>query len=220
MDTLLQKIPLHDLIAAPILFDTNIFMVGIEERNSKKEYSFENMRRLYLQPMMNMFDDIQIHEEVYKELDPDAKIFLDPYLNSNTVKMVGEGGLYGKDPLYTSIFNKIAKHELVNYSRCQSKNRGEVYSLAYVAYHNLNYVCSRDIMVDNVVRELSTLCSVDVVTFDIIVLAAYVYYARLGDNTYSKGLKAIYKRHCKDVIRRHGIPSTLGEYVKACQDCL
>ena len=47
-------------------------------------------------------------------------------------------GLYGTDPKYTTIFNNIARHELVKYERGRSKNRGEVFSLAYAAYHNMN----------------------------------------------------------------------------------
>lgn len=30
----------------------------------------------------------------------------------------------------------------------------------------------------------------------------------------------MYKKYCADVIKRHGLPPTLGEYIKASQDYL
>ena len=219
MFTPLKNTALHDLLNRPILFDANIFMVGISDRTSDKNCSFENMTQLYIKPLFESFTDIYIHEEVYKELDEDAKSFIDNYKGKN-VTIVTEGTLYGTDPKYTTIFNNIAKHELVNYVRGCSKDRGEVYSLAYAAYHNVNYFCSKEIMVDNVARELEDLKDIDIITFDIIILQAYVYYAQKNDNSNSKGLKAIYKKYCADVIKRHSLPATLGEYIKANQDYL
>lgn len=219
MITPLKKTALHELLSKPILFDANIFMVGISERVSDKNCSFENMKQLYIKPLFESFTNIYIHEEVYKELDDDARTFVDTY-KGKTVTIVDEGGLYGTDPQYTTIFNNIAKHELVKYERGRSKDRGEVYSLAYAAYHNMNYFCLKEIMVDNVARELEDLKDVDIITFDIILLQAYVYYAQQNDNSNSKGLKSMYKRYCSDVIKRHGLPTTLGEYIKASQDYL
>ena len=219
MITPLKKTALHKLLDKPVLFDANIFMVGISDRVSDKDYTFENMKKMYIEPLFESFTDIYIHEEVSKELDEKSKAFVDLYIGKN-VTVVGEGDLYGRDPRYTTIFNHIAGHELVNYVRGRSKDRGEVYSLVYAAYHNMNYFCSKEIMVDNVARELKDLEEVDIITFDIVLLSAYVYYAERNDNSYSKGLKSMYKKHCSDVIKRHGLPATLGKYIKAVQDYL
>ena len=219
MMTPLANTTFHDLLNRPILFDANIFMVGIEDRASDKNCTFENMKQMYIEPLFESFTDIYIHREVYKELDSEAKNFVDSYKGKN-VTIVDEGNLYGRDPKYTTIFNNIAGHELVKYVRGQSKNRGEVYSLAYAAYHNMNYFCSKEIMVDNVAHELIDLKDVDIITFDIIILTAYVYYAKRNDNSHSKGLKAIYKKYCADVIKRHGLPATLGKYIMASQNYL
>lgn len=219
MITPLKKTSLHDLLNKPILFDANIFMVGISDRISDKNCSFENMKQLYIKPLFESFTNIYIHDEVYRELDDEARDFVDIYKGKN-VTIVDECGLYGTDPKYTTIFNNIASHELVKYVRGRSKDRGEVYSLAYAAYHNTNYFCSKEIMVDNVARELEDLKDVDIITFDIILLTAFVYYAKQNDKSNSKGLKSIYKKYCADVIKRHGLPSTLGEYIKASQNYL
>ena len=173
MFTPLKKTALHELLNKPILFDANIFMVGISERTSDKNSSFENMKQLYIIPLFESFTDIYIHEEVYKELDDESRKVVDGY-KGKTVTIVGEGDLYGKDPKYTVIFNNIARHELVNYQRGRSKDRGEVYSLAYAAYHNINYFCSKEIMVDNVARELEDLKNIALITFDNIILQAFI----------------------------------------------
>ena len=49
-------------------------------------------------------------------------------------------------------------------------------------------------MVDNVARELEDLKNIDIITFDIIILQAFVYYAQQNDSSNSKGLKSIYKK--------------------------
>ena len=219
MITPLKKTALRDLLNKPILFDANIFMVGISDRVSDKNCSFENMKKLYIVPLFESFTNIYIHEEVYKELDDESRTFVDTYTGKN-VTIVNEGNLYGRDPQYTTIFNNIAGHELVNYVRGRSKDCGEVYSLAYAAYYNMNYFCSKEIMVDNVAHELEDLKDVDIITFDVILLSAYVYYAKKSDNSNSKGLKSMYKWYCADVIKRHRLPPTLGEYIKASQDYL
>ena len=219
MFTPLKKTALHDLLNEPILFDANIVMVGISDRNSDKNSSFENMKKLYIEPLFESFKDIYIHNEVYKELDDKARNLVDGYKDRN-ITIVQADGLYGTDPVYTTIFNNIANHELVNYKMGSSKDRGEVYSLAYAAYHNMNYFCSKEIMVDNVARELAELKDVDIITFDVVLLQAYVYYAQRNDNTHSKGLKSMYKKYCADVIKRHKLPATLSEYIRESQDYL
>ena len=219
MVTPLRRISLKDLNQTPVMFDANILMVGIEDRYSDKNCSFESMKELYMKPLFESFQSIYIHEEVYKELDDDSKSFVGEYVGRN-IKIVGEDGLYGLDPVYTTIFNNIANHELVKYKRGSSKDRGEVYSLAYAAFHKINFFCTREIMVDFVAAELEDLWEVNIITFDIVLLQAYVYYALKEDNSYSKGLKSMYKKYCSDVIKRHRLPKTLGEYIRACSEYL
>lgn len=215
MYTPLEEVSLKDLCQRPIMFDANIFMIGIEEENSNPDCSFENMKENYLIPLFESFNEIIIHEMVYNELDPKRKTFVDSYKERN-VKIVSEGELYGKDPQYTTIFNNIAEHERVRYGRGTSKDRGEVYSLAYAAFNKINYFSSKEIMVDDIAKDLDDLQDIQVITFDVIVVLAYVYYSLKDDNTHNRALKAMYKRYCEDVIRRHKLPSTLKGYLEQC----
>ena len=217
MKSPLKSIHLNTLLQQPILFDANIFMVGIENRSSDPNCSFDNMKKLYMVPLLESFQQILIHEKVYNELDINSRILLDEYIGKN-VNIVSEDNLYGLDPVYTTIFNEISTHDRVLYSRGNSKDCGEVYSLAYAAFHKVNYFSSKEVMVDQIADDLKVLQDVEIITFDIIVLLAYVYYMSREDNSYNKALKSIYKKYCEDVIKRHKLPPTLREYFLASVD--
>lgn len=214
MRTPLQRVSLTTLLQQPILFDANIFMVGIDNRLSDSNCSFENMKKLYMIPLLESFQQILIHEMVYKELDADSRQLIEKYIGRN-VSIVSEDNLYGRDPIYTTIFNEIATHERVMYIRGRSKDCGEVYSLAYAAFYKVNYFSSKEVMVDQIADDLKILKDIEIITFDVIVLLAYVYYMSREDNSNNKALKSIYKRYCEDVIKRHKLPATLREYFLA-----
>lgn len=215
----LQRISLKQLLQQPIMFDANIFMVGIENRVSDPNCSFENMKKLYMIPLLESFTQIIIHEMVYNELDEDSRKLVDSYVGKN-VTIVSENNLYGRDPIYTSLFNEISRHERVLYSRGDSKDRGEVYSLAYAAYNKINYFSSKEVMVDIIAADLEVLKDIEIITFDIIVLLSYIYYMLREDSSNNKALKSLYKKYCEDVIKRHKLPATLKEYFLASADYL
>lgn len=213
MKTILEKICLSELLKQPILFDANIFMVGIENRLSDSNYSFENIKNTYLVPVFESFKNIVIHEEVFKELDEECRRFITNYIGLSTT-IVKENGLYGKDPLYTTIFNMISNNKYIKYKRGDRKDRGEIYSLTYAVYNGINYFCSKEIMVELLAEDLPVLSEVNIITFDIIVLQAYIYHNLRNDNSKNKALKSIYKRYCSDVIKRHKLPETLLGYLE------
>lgn len=156
MYTPLQKISLNKLKNEVVMFDANIFMIGVDRRITDSNYSFEKIKELILTPIFETFEQVIIHEKVYYELDQECRQFVDKYTGKN-LTIVMEGNLYGVDPNYTTIFNEIAQHELVQYTRGRSKDQGEVYSLAYAAYHKINYFSSKEIMVDIVASDLDIL---------------------------------------------------------------
>lgn len=213
----LENISLKNLLQQPIMFDANIFMVGIENRGSDPNCSFENIKELFMIPIFESFSQIIIHQKVYDELDDEAKAFVDQYKGKN-VTIVDEGNLYAKDPQYTTIFNDISEHERVQYFRGRSKDQGEVYSLAYASFHKINYFSSKEIMVDEIAKDLSVLKDVEIITFDVIVLLSYLFYMEKKDTSKNKAFKSVYKRYCEDVIKRHHLPRTLSEYVIASSE--
>jgi len=206
MQTPLKKISLKELCKQPIMLDANILMVGIEDRNSDPNCSFENMKTLYMIPLIESFDNIIIHDMVFNELDSECKGFIKSFDN---ITLVSEGNLYGVDPQYTTIFNNIAGHDRMRYNRTSSKDKGEVYSLAYAAFNNINFFSSKEIKIEEIAREVKDLNDVRIITFDIIILLAFIYYVSRNEMSYNRALKSIYKRYCEDVIKRHKLPSTL-----------
>ena len=213
MYTPLKGISLKELHKKPIMLDANILMVGIEDRAKDPNCSFENMKNLYIIPLFACFSNILIHEKVYNELDAECRQLVDSYTDHN-ITIVCEGELYGLVPQYTTIFKNISKPDLVKYTRPSSKDCGEVFSLAYASYHGINYFSSKEIMVDNIAREIKELEDILIITFDIVVLNALLYYNSQGITTHNKALKSIYKKYCEDVIKRHKLPSTLIEYLQ------
>lgn len=57
-----------------------IFMIGISDRISDKKCSFENMKNMFIKPLLESFTNIYIHEEVYRKLDEESRGFVDTYL--------------------------------------------------------------------------------------------------------------------------------------------
>lgn len=219
MYTPLKSISLKNICNKPIMLDANILMVGIEDRGTNPNCSFENMKNLYMVSLFDSFKEIIIHEKVYNELDLECKGFVDSF-KGKSVSIVSEGTLYGTDPQYTTIFNNISKHERVQYIRPNSKDCGEVYSLAYASFYGMNCFSSKEIMVDEIAKELKELGNVHIITFDIIIMLAYIYHNSKGITENNKALKSVYKKYCEDVIKRHKLPSTLFEYIRASQDYL
>lgn len=88
MKSVLQKIPLKLLIKQPVMFDANIFMVGIGNRSSDSNCSFGNKYTVYLKPLFESFQQIIIHEMVYNELDEDTKRLVDSYKGKRTLRLL------------------------------------------------------------------------------------------------------------------------------------
>lgn len=187
----------------PILLDANILMVGIREQNSDPNYSFESMKDLYLNAMFGYFDDIKIHDEVFNELDQPRQDFVKGYEGRN-IGIVSENGLYGTDPEYTEIFNKVSKHDLFQYKRGQSYNKGEVYSLAYAGFYQVSYFSTRDGIALQVLNEVNELKSIEVFGFEYLLAIGYILNPR--NKELDARFKSLYKSQCSPAIKQGSIP--------------
>lgn len=178
------------------------FMVGIEDRLSDKYCSFEHIKSVLLIPLLESFQHILINRTVYDALDS-----------------VDISGLYGRDPIYTDIYNKVDNHDLFRYKEKSKDHLGEISSLAYAAYIGISYFCSKDASVDLITQELALLKNVTVITMDSVFLCARLYHNQQGSMAeYKLDLKSMYKKYCSDVIKRKQLPHTLNKYVEMCLD--
>jgi len=194
---------------SPIIIDTCIFMVGIEKRQTNPDYSLEKMKQNWMNDVLSYFENIKLHEIVYKELDSDTRKIIDDYVGKN-IEIVSDKDLFDKDPEYMRIFNEIHDHPLMYAPFSKTKNQGEVRSLAYACYYNIPLFSSRDTDACDVCNEIEDLNKITLVGFETMIAIAY----KTGtDREKRKALKALYKEFCSPKIRQGAIPKTLGEFL-------
>lgn len=202
---------LNNIKSNPIVLDACILMAGVDRQNDDTNYCFENMKLSYLVPMLEYLSNIKIHEYVFEELDEERKNLISIYIEKN-VEIVSEDNLYGKDPLYTTIFNKIATHELFNYHRSDRKNRGEIFSLAFAAFHKLPYFSTRDGIAVQVMHEIPELHNIKPVGFEYMLAIGYLFNKNCGKEL-NRRLKSLYKVYCAPAIKKGLIPTTFLEFL-------
>lgn len=196
----------------PLMIDASVLLVGVDCQAGDERYSFENMKSTYMDSLFGYFDNVKIHETVYNELDDQRRQYVQTYVGRN-VELVDENGLYGQDPQYTSIFNKIARHTLFNYVRGQSLNRGDVYTLAYAAYYGMPFITTRDGSIITVIEEVEELNGLNVLGFEY--LLAIGYLLNDGNKEFLRRCKSLYKSQCTPAIKRRLIPETFVQFLNS-----
>lgn len=194
---------------SPIIIDTCIFMVGIEKRQTDPTYSLVDMKKNWMDDALSYFENIKLHEVVYKELDSDTKKVIDEHIGKN-IEIVSDKDLFDKDPEFMRIFNEIHDHPLMYAPFSKTKNQGEVRSLAYACYYGIPYFSSKDSDACDVCNEIEDLKDIVVVGFETILGIAY---KAGGNKEKRKALKALYKEFCSPKIRQGVIPKTLAEFL-------
>ena len=194
---------------APIMIDTCIFMVGIENRCADPVYSLDNMKKNWMIDVLSYFENIKMHEVVYKELDPETQKVIDEYIGKN-IEIVSDKDLFDTDPEFMRIFKEIHDHPLMYAPYSKTKNQGEVRSLAYACYYDIPYFSSRDSDACDVCNEIEDLNKITIVGFETMLGLAY---KSGGDKEKRKSLKALYKEFCAPKIRQGAIPKTLAEFL-------
>lgn len=194
---------------SPIIIDTCIFMVGIDDRYTNPDYSLENMKKNWMNDILAYFSNILLHEVVYGELDSDTKKIIDEHIGKN-VTIVDDEDFMDSDPEYMRIFNEIHDHPLMYAPFSKTKNQGEVHSLAYACYHKIPFFSSKDSDACDVCNEIEDLQDITIVGFETILGIAY---KNNPNKDKKKALKALYKEFCAPRIRQGVIPKTLGEFM-------
>ena len=194
---------------SPIIIDTCICRVGIQNRQTDPIYSLDNMNKNWMNVVLSYFENIKLHEVVYKELDSDTKKIIDEHIGKN-IEIVSDKDLFDRDPEYMRIFNEIHDHPLMYAPFSKTKNQGEVRSLAYACYYGIPYFSSKDSDACDVCNEIEDLKDIIVIGFETILGIAY---KAGGNKEKRKALKALYKEFCAPKIRQGVIPKTLAEFL-------
>ena len=206
-----------------ILLDACVLLCGLENRPNPA-YSFSNMRIYFMDKSFNYFSNLLVHDAIIHELNKPGRTDVHSYIMNNQgqrLRVVGEDGLFGVDPHYTSIFTEIAQHYKFQYDRhsddlfrCPCKDRGEIASLAYAAHHEIPYFITKDEGVFIVQEDLTILKNIKIYGLEIFLAIGCM---NNKDADIRRALKSLYKSACYSSIRRGRIPQTLGEYLDSKQ---
>lgn len=203
-------------LSQPVIFDASVLMVGVDRQSADENYSFDRMKRIYLDALIDNFQQIFIHDEVWGELDQQRLQYLTPFVGRNITR-VSEGTMYGSDPLYTTIFNEIAQYDLFQYRRGQKHNKGEVYSLPFAARNNIPYFSARDGSAMRAIYEVGSLHGIELLGFEQLLLLGWINNS--DSNEHKKSYQSLYKSECSVAIKAEMIPKTFNQYIlKASSD--
>lgn len=195
----------------PVLLDASTLMVGVHKQKIDNDFCFDNMKCIYLDALFNYFQDILIHETVWEELDKDRRDYITSDFLEKNVKIVRENDLYQSDPRYNVLFNTIAAFDLFRYRRMEKRNKGDVFSLAYAAHHNIPFLSTRDGSIIKAIEEIPSLSLVDVIGFEQILLLGYI---QPNHGQPMKRFRSLYKSQCSPAINSKLIPDTFADFLR------
>jgi hypothetical protein len=205
------------IVAGPVMIDTCLLFSGITRRTNSG-FSFTDIQSAFLDVSLSRLQNILLHEAVLKELEnSELHAYILKRVGLN-IHIVSEEGRYGTDPRYTLIFDSIARHFTFRYIRsnidlmqCPCKNRGEIASLAYAAYHSIPFIGTCDQGCYIVQEDLPELKKIKIFGSEVLL---YFGFDRAYINSETiKRIKALYKYLCAAQIKRGKLPATFKEYL-------
>jgi len=211
---IINQTEISRICAGPVIIDACILLSGCTRR-LEKGFSFQDIRQSMLDASFKRIQKIIIHEAVVAELENSE---LQQYIQlSSNVTIVGEDNLYGSDPRYTAIFDAIALHYQFRYDRtdknlmsCPTKNRGEIASMAYAAYHSIPFFSTSDQACFMIQKDISELNGISLFGPEVFLYLGYL--ENINDSDQKKRIKALYKVFCDPEIKRRVLPEKFNDY--------
>lgn len=143
--------------SAVIFLDTNIFIAPDRKIPEYKGMSFTDYRAFFLDPLFESLDNLSIHESVFDEMVADSlRAFANEKMNCSPAKLkVYYDSALNKQEmaLYTASVGQLAIQSGYQPSVDNSKDRGEVRSLAYMHTKSFLYISSSDNLVVRLVTQ-------------------------------------------------------------------
>lgn len=128
--------------------DANFFIPPDRSKHIKYSFDFPKFKEVWLEPILEAFPNIAIHEAVYDELVlPSVKAYINDLINDTPQRIVvhQDETLTGEEKvLRNTIEEKI--YPLTKYEPLldNKEDRGEVKTLAYIAVKELVYFAAHD----------------------------------------------------------------------------
>lgn len=179
-----------------IFLDTNIFIAPDRSSVGYKAMVFSDYRDFFLDPLFESLDNLSIHESVYDEMVADSlRAFADEKVNSNPAKLkiYHDSDLNKQEmAIYAASVKQLAKQSGYQPSVDNTKDRGEVRSLAYMHTKSFLYISSNDHLVVRLVTQPDKYKS-GLYDEEILRMYELIYFLYRQGKYDKKGLRILYK---------------------------
>ena len=180
-----------------VFLDANFFIPPDRSDVAKvKAYSFNDFKECWLIPLLNEFAGVAIHESVYDELVAESvKNFADEQKDENPPKLTihyDSELTNAEEALRNTYINIIAVHSLYNPTRDNSKDRGEVRSLSFMAVKQYLFFAANDALPVRLIKDAAKL-GTGLDDMQVVQMYELIYYLYKADRYDKKALRILYK---------------------------
>ena len=180
-----------------VFLDANFFIPPDRSEVAKvRAYSFTDFKECWLIPLLSEFTGLAIHESVYDELVADSvKEYADEQTSCipSKLRIHYDSELSGlEEALRNTYINKIAVHSLYNPTRDNSKDRGEVRSLSFMAVKQFLYFAANDALPVRLIKDAAKLLT-GLDDMQIVQMYELIYYLYKTGRYDNKALRILYK---------------------------
>ncbi|MDY5577490.1 MAG: hypothetical protein SPF70_08520 [Lachnospiraceae bacterium] len=180
-----------------VFLDANFFIPPDRSDYAKvKQYSFEDFRNNWLIPLLSEFPGISIHESVYDELVAEkVKTYADEQLNAKPAKLkiYHDTELNTKEiALMNYYISKLSVHSHYDPIRDNTKDRGEIKSLSFMAVKQFLFFAANDALPVRLIKEADKL-NTGLDYLGIIQMYELIYYLYKTGKYDNKQLRILYK---------------------------
>ncbi len=179
-----------------VFLDANIFIPPDRSDWSVKPYRFEQYKEIWLEPLLNEFSGLALHESVYEELvAASVKNYVDEQAKKEPPLLRIYRDVDLSEPekaMMNTYIRKLAVHSLYDPGLDNSKDRGEVRSLSYMAVKEFLYFSAHDSLPIKLVKDADRL-NTGLDNMSVVQLYELIYYLYQTEKYDNKGLRSLCK---------------------------
>ncbi|WP_026659327.1 hypothetical protein [Butyrivibrio sp. AC2005] len=185
----------HDQV---IFLDANIF-IPPDRSNFQKHiaaFRFEDYRTVFLDPLLLEFPKLSVHETVYDEMVVSSvKAYVDEHIGneSSGLEVHYDRNLSEEENALLNLYlQKLSVHSGYDPAADNSKDRGEIRSLSYMAVKRYLYFTANDALPIRLIKNAKEL-ETDLDDMGIIQPYELIFYLYESKKYDGKGLRILYK---------------------------
>ena len=138
VDTVKKNAALFTLIKNPdttVFLDANVFIPADRSKLNTKAFDFSSWKKFWLDPLFECFSGLAVHESVQKELiNSKERNYADEKEQFNRLKVFKNESLSPMERnCYNTYLRRLAVYSKYSPELDNSKDRGEVQTLSYMA---------------------------------------------------------------------------------------